>query len=344
MIKAGLRDRFESRRQIAGNVQNEIHSAPPGRERKERECMNPNVLRYAIEVERCRSITRAARQLFVSQPNLSRDIRDLEEEIGFSLFTRSSRGVVPTEKGREFLLLARKAVQQFQALEAFCSHEDKDRLQLEICVPKSPGFSASFGQFLSRYGRGRTLSVDYRETGALEALQNVSMRCCHMAVIRIFRRHREALIALLRQKELAFESLQEFEERAVFSDRHPLASEQSLTEDMLEKFPEIVCEDASLAAYFNEPAAEGNARGIIRVQEHGSLLDLLSRISGSFAFLPPLPEPFLSERHLVARPVPGPSRAMTDLAIYPEDSRLTRAEEQFLKQVRLDISRTRREE
>ena len=43
--------------------------------------MNPNVLRYAIEVERCRSITKAARQLFVSQPNLSRDIRELEEEI-----------------------------------------------------------------------------------------------------------------------------------------------------------------------------------------------------------------------------------------------------------------------
>ena len=106
--------------------------------------MNPNVLRYAIEVERCRSITKAAKQLFVSQPNLSRDIRELEEEIGFSLFTRSSKGVVPTEKGREFLLLARKAVQQFQVLEAFCSHEDKDRLHLEICVPKSPGFFLLF--------------------------------------------------------------------------------------------------------------------------------------------------------------------------------------------------------
>ncbi|MFR8337900.1 MAG: LysR family transcriptional regulator [Eisenbergiella massiliensis] len=57
-------------------------------------------------------MTGAARQLFISQPNLSRDIRELEEEIGFSIFTRSSRGVIPTEKGREFLALAkgRKAV------------------------------------------------------------------------------------------------------------------------------------------------------------------------------------------------------------------------------------------
>lgn len=71
--------------------------------------MNLNVLRYIIEVERSRSITGAAKQLFISQPNLSRDIRELEEEIGFTVFTRSSRGVIPTEKGREFLVLAKKA-------------------------------------------------------------------------------------------------------------------------------------------------------------------------------------------------------------------------------------------
>ena len=54
--------------------------------------MNLNVLRYVIEVEKSRSITGAAKQLFISQPNLSRDIRELEDEIGFSIFTRSSRG------------------------------------------------------------------------------------------------------------------------------------------------------------------------------------------------------------------------------------------------------------
>ena len=47
--------------------------------------MNLNVLRYIIEVERSRSITGAAKQLFISQPNLSRDIRELEEEIGFTV-------------------------------------------------------------------------------------------------------------------------------------------------------------------------------------------------------------------------------------------------------------------
>ena len=94
--------------------------------------MNLNVLRYIIEVERSRSITGAAKQLFISQPNLSRDIRELEEEIGFTVFTRSSRGVIPTEKGREFLVLAKKAVKQYQALENYCSREDKDNISLRL--------------------------------------------------------------------------------------------------------------------------------------------------------------------------------------------------------------------
>ena len=48
--------------------------------RKEPPSMNLNILRYALEVEKSRSITGAAKQLFISQPNLSRDIRELEEE------------------------------------------------------------------------------------------------------------------------------------------------------------------------------------------------------------------------------------------------------------------------
>ena len=300
--------------------------------------MNPNVLRYAIEVERCRSITKAARQLFVSQPNLSRDIRELEEEIGFALFTRSSRGVVPTEKGREFLLLARRAVQQFQALEAFCSREEKDLLRLEICVPASPEFPAFFAQFLPRYARGRVLSVNYQETGALEAIQNISMRSCRLAVIRFFDRQESALLALLKQKEIAFEVLQRFEARPVFSERHPLAASKEITEEMLEAFPEILCEDASLAAHFNEPFPTERARGFIRVSQHAVLLDLLARLSGSFAFLAPLPASFLAERRLVGRPFAGTPKSMTDLLIFPEEFHPGRAEEQLIRQLKLAFS------
>ena len=54
---------------------------------------------YAIEVEKAGSITQAADNLFMSQPTLSKAVKDLEETLGFAVFRRTPRGVVPTRKG-----------------------------------------------------------------------------------------------------------------------------------------------------------------------------------------------------------------------------------------------------
>lgn len=64
-------------------------------------------LRYFVGVAEEENVSRAALQLHVSQPALSRQIRDLEEELGFLLLTRSARSVQLTEAGRAFLHEAR---------------------------------------------------------------------------------------------------------------------------------------------------------------------------------------------------------------------------------------------
>ncbi len=60
-------------------------------------------LRYFIEVALEENVTRAAEKLHVSQPALSRQVRDLEEELGFALLERSAKSVALTEAGRVFL-------------------------------------------------------------------------------------------------------------------------------------------------------------------------------------------------------------------------------------------------
>lgn len=63
-------------------------------------------IQYVVEVYRSGSISKAAQKLFVAQPNLSNAIRSMEEDLGFALFTRSSKGVKPTEKGMQVLTQA----------------------------------------------------------------------------------------------------------------------------------------------------------------------------------------------------------------------------------------------
>ncbi len=73
-------------------------------------------LRYFVAVAEAESLTVAAkRKLHTSQPSLSRQIRDLEEEIGAELLTRRARGIELTPAGRVFLDHARSVLSQVEA-------------------------------------------------------------------------------------------------------------------------------------------------------------------------------------------------------------------------------------
>ena len=59
-------------------------------------------LRWMTRLFETRNMSRAAETLFVSQPALSQCVRRIEEQLGFKLFTRSNKGLEPTEKGLLF--------------------------------------------------------------------------------------------------------------------------------------------------------------------------------------------------------------------------------------------------
>src|SRR6202011_97113 len=72
-------------------------------------------LRYFVAVAEAGSLTVAARKLRTSQPSLSRQIRDLEGEVGAQLLTRRARGIELTPAGRAFLDHARSVLSQVEA-------------------------------------------------------------------------------------------------------------------------------------------------------------------------------------------------------------------------------------
>lgn len=64
--------------------------------------MNTQFFRYAVEIEKTGSITKAAQNLFMAQPNLSKAVKEMEEQLGYAVFERTQSGMLPTEKGRNF--------------------------------------------------------------------------------------------------------------------------------------------------------------------------------------------------------------------------------------------------
>jgi DNA-binding transcriptional LysR family regulator len=70
--------------------------------------MNIQYLKYALEVAKQKSISKASRALYMGQPNLSRAIKELEDELGIVIFERNSKGIIPTPDGEEFLQYAKR--------------------------------------------------------------------------------------------------------------------------------------------------------------------------------------------------------------------------------------------
>lgn len=98
--------------------------------------MDFKYLEYAITVAECKTITRAAQKLYIAQPNLSRALRDLEQDLGFSLFVRTKKGMTPTASGERFLSEAKGLLERLEALARECRENSCQQYHF-ACVPSS---------------------------------------------------------------------------------------------------------------------------------------------------------------------------------------------------------------
>ena len=75
-------------------------------------------LRYAVAIAKCGSMSRTARQLYVSQPSLSAAIKELETELGITIFERTGRGIRLSSDGAGFIRGAVSLLGQAEELKA----------------------------------------------------------------------------------------------------------------------------------------------------------------------------------------------------------------------------------
>ena len=74
--------------------------------------MNITELRYLVAIMKWGSVSAAAKQMYAAQPNVSKALKNLEEEYGIRMFERSSTGMIPTEQGRHFIRQAERVLDE----------------------------------------------------------------------------------------------------------------------------------------------------------------------------------------------------------------------------------------
>ena len=130
-------------------------------------------LRYATAVADTGTISRAAQQFFIAQPSLTNAIRELEQEVGLTIFHRTNRGVALTPEGEEFLGYARQVLAQMELIEE--KYLGSAPVKHQFCVSAQHYSFAveAFVELLKEYG-GEEYDFRIRETQTYEIIEDVA--------------------------------------------------------------------------------------------------------------------------------------------------------------------------
>ena len=135
--------------------------------------MNILHLKYATEIAKTKSISKAAENLYMGQPNLSRAIKELEEHIGITIFKRTSKGITVTDDGEEFLRYARRIIAQVEQVEDIYINGKRKVQQFSASVPRASYISDAFTEFSKKINTGSPAEFFYKETNSMKTINNV---------------------------------------------------------------------------------------------------------------------------------------------------------------------------
>ena len=130
-------------------------------------------LKYAVTVAECGTISAAAEKLFISQPSLTTAIRELESEMGVTIFSRTNRGVIVSREGEEFLGYARQILSQAQLLQERFSGREQGEKRFAVSSQHFNFTVLAFSRLVQNF-RGPRYSFHFRETTTYEVLEDVS--------------------------------------------------------------------------------------------------------------------------------------------------------------------------
>ena len=109
--------------------------------------MNIKHLKYALEVAKTGSINKAAENLYIDQPNLSRAIKELEADLNITIFERSSKGIIVTADGERLLQYSRIILKELDEMEEMFKDKKTNKQSFSISVPRAAYISYAFANF-----------------------------------------------------------------------------------------------------------------------------------------------------------------------------------------------------
>ena len=287
----------------------------------------------AVEIASLGSLSKAAESLLIAQPNISRSIKELEADLGITVFNRSAKGMVLTPEGEEFIGYAQNILKQIDEVEMFYKQGAFVKQKFSVSVPRACYISEAFAAF-SKSVSNAPAEIFYTETNSQQTVKNVLNNDYRIGIIRYAENHDKFFKAMLEEKGLCYELVAEFKYVLLISAENPLAQKENIVFDDLLPFTEVVHADSSVSslplAKVTKDELSDNSDRKIYLFERSAQFDILSDNPETFMWVSPVSQKILDRYGLVQKKCIENRKKYKDMLIYKNGYRFSDLDKNFI--------------
>ena len=237
-------------------------------------------IKYVIAIANTNSMNEAAKNLFVSQPSLSSAIKELEDELQITIFSRTNKGVVITQEGEEFLIYAKQILDQVELLEEkYINHDIKKKFGVST---QHYSFAVkAFVEMVKDFDMNK-YEFAIRETRTNCILEDVKNGKSEIGILYINDFNEKVIHKLLKSNELQFEELIKCKGYVYLWKDHPLAKNKIIKMKELEDYPCLAFEQGENNSFYfaEEILSTYNYPKIIKACDRATMLNLMVGLNG----------------------------------------------------------------
>ena len=298
--------------------------------------MNILHIKYAAEVAKEGSLSKAAQKLLIAQPNISRAIKELEADLGIVIFDRSAKGMILTPQGEEFINYAKGILKQIDHVEKIYKEGINKKSRFSISVPRASYISEAFVQFSKNIGT-QPVEIFYKETNSQRAIHNMLNHDYKLGIVRYAENYDKYFKAMLDEKGFNYELVTEFSYCLMMSRDNPLSQKEKINFEDLQGYIEVAHADPyvpslPVAKVIKEEIPDNIERRIF-VFERASQFDILCENEKTFMWVSPAPQKLLDRYNLVQKKCEDNKKVYKDVLIYQKDYKLSRLDKLFITEL-----------
>ncbi len=236
---------------------------------------------YAITISDFGSMNKAAEALFISQPTLTNSIKELENEVGITIFRRSGRGTILTAEGEEFLVYARQLYQQYELINK--KYTDPSNIKRKFGV-SSQHYSFAVKAFVETAKQFDMQKYEFamREEKTMDVINDVSQLKSEIGLLYLNDFNEKVITKILRDNDLEFHPLIDCKAYVYIWKNHPLAKNKSISFSELKDYPCLSFEQGEKGSFYlaEEILSTNEYPQTIKATDRSTMLNLMVGLNG----------------------------------------------------------------